>query len=106
LRKLVIDYIRKIAVDIRGFLLPAVYGLCGGLAAVAFQSALNITFSTLWEVPSQEMGRRVRVLQLVNNCSDINQRESDSYIRQLRCIRERHSSGDRGLLAGLRIYAR
>ena len=55
LRKLVIDYIRKIAVDIRGFLLPAVYGLCGGLAAVAFQSALNITFSTLWQVPSQQM---------------------------------------------------
>jgi chloride channel protein, CIC family len=50
-----IDYIRKIAVDFRGFLLPAVYGLCGGLAAVAFQSALNITFSTLWQVPSQQM---------------------------------------------------
>ena len=26
------------------------------MAAVAFQSALNITFSTLWEVPSQQMG--------------------------------------------------
>jgi CIC family chloride channel protein len=51
------DYIRKIAVDIRGFLLPAVYGLCGGLAAVAFQSALNLTFSTLWQVPSQQMGQ-------------------------------------------------
>src|ERR1700742_1097224 len=38
------------------FLLPAVYGLSGGLAAVAFQSALNLTFSILWEVPSQQMG--------------------------------------------------
>jgi chloride channel protein, CIC family len=56
LRELVIAYIRKIAVDIRGFLLPAVYGLCGGLAAVAFQSALNLTFSILWEVPSRQMG--------------------------------------------------
>jgi len=56
LRELVIDSIRKVATAIRAFLLPAIYGLCGGLAAVAFQSALNITFSTLWEVPSQQMG--------------------------------------------------
>jgi CIC family chloride channel protein len=56
LKESVTHYIREIAVDIRGFLLPAVYGLCGGLAAVAFQSALNITFSTLWQVPSQQMG--------------------------------------------------
>ena len=27
----------------------------GGLAAVAFQSALNVVFSILWEVPSQQM---------------------------------------------------
>jgi chloride channel protein, CIC family len=56
LRELVIDYIRKIAIDIRGFFLPAIYGLCGGLAAVAFQSALDHTFSILWEVPSRQMG--------------------------------------------------
>jgi chloride channel protein, CIC family len=56
LKELVIDYIRRVAADIQRFLLPAVYGLCGGLAAASFQSALNITFSTLWEVPSQQMG--------------------------------------------------
>jgi len=55
LRERFIDYIRKVAADIRTFLLPAVYGLCGGLAAVAFQSALSFVFSTLWEVPSQQM---------------------------------------------------
>src|SRR6201994_688438 len=38
------------------FLLPAVYGLCGGLAAVAFQSALNLTFSLLWGVASRPTG--------------------------------------------------
>jgi chloride channel protein, CIC family len=56
LRELVIDSTQKAVTVIRGFLFPAVYGLCGGLAAVAFQSALNITFSTLWEMPSQQMG--------------------------------------------------
>jgi H+/Cl- antiporter ClcA len=56
LKELVIDYTRKIAADIQTFLLPAVYGLCGGLAAVAFQSAVNIVFSILWLVPSQQMG--------------------------------------------------
>jgi CIC family chloride channel protein len=56
LKELVIDYIRRVAADFRTFLLPAVYGLCGGLAAVAFQSVVNIVFSILWEVPSQQMG--------------------------------------------------
>jgi chloride channel protein, CIC family len=56
LRELVIDSIRKVAIDFRAFFLPAVYGLCGGLAAVAFQSALNLTFSILWEVPAQQIG--------------------------------------------------
>ena len=56
MRKLVINFTRTAAADIQRFLLPAVYGLCGGLAAVAFQSAVNIVFSILWEVPSQQMG--------------------------------------------------
>ena len=55
MRERFIDYIRKVAADIRTYLLPAVYGLCGGLAAVAFQSALSFVFSTLWEAPSQQM---------------------------------------------------
>ena len=31
------------------------YGLFGGLAAVAFQKGVNIIFSFLWEEPSQRM---------------------------------------------------
>ncbi|MBV9643606.1 MAG: chloride channel protein [Verrucomicrobia bacterium] len=38
-------------------LLPIIYGLFGGLAAVAFQKVAGIIFSMFWEMPSQEMQR-------------------------------------------------
>jgi chloride channel protein, CIC family len=55
LREPAIDSTRKVSADIRTYLLPAVYGFCGGLAAVAFQSGLSLVFSTLWEVPSHRL---------------------------------------------------
>jgi chloride channel protein, CIC family len=49
------DHVRKVAGEVRTILLPAVYGLFGGLAAVAFQSVVNALFSIFWETPSQLM---------------------------------------------------
>jgi chloride channel protein, CIC family len=49
------DYIRKLPIDLRTYLLPFIYGLFGGLAAVAFQKGASIIFSMFWEKPSQQM---------------------------------------------------
>jgi CIC family chloride channel protein len=55
LRNLFADYIRKLPIDLRTYLLPFIYGLFGGLAAVAFQKGVSIIFSMFWEKPSQQM---------------------------------------------------
>jgi CIC family chloride channel protein len=57
LRNLLTDYVRKVPADLRTILLPFVYGLFGGLAAVAFQKGASIMFSIFWEIPSQQMQR-------------------------------------------------
>jgi CIC family chloride channel protein len=57
LRNLLTDYVRKVPADLRTILLPFLYGLFGGLAAVAFQKGASIIFSTFWEIPSQQMQR-------------------------------------------------
>jgi H+/Cl- antiporter ClcA len=55
LRNLLADYVRKLPIDLRTYLLPFIYGLFGGLFAVAFQKRANILFSIGWEKPSQQM---------------------------------------------------
>jgi chloride channel protein, CIC family len=55
LRELLSDYRRQVLTAFRTILLPVVYGLFGGLAAVAFQRVVAIVFSILWEIPSQQM---------------------------------------------------
>jgi CIC family chloride channel protein len=55
LRNVLADYVRKLPVDLRTYILPFLYGLFGGLAAVAFQKLASILFSMLWEKPSQQM---------------------------------------------------
>ena len=55
MRNLLADYIRKLPIDLRTYILPSIYGLFGGLAAVAFQELVNIIFSTFWERPSQQL---------------------------------------------------
>jgi chloride channel protein, CIC family len=55
LRKLLIDCLREVPANLRTVLLPVVYGLAGGSAAVAFQRVTAMVFSILWEVPSQQM---------------------------------------------------
>jgi CIC family chloride channel protein len=55
LKKLLIALVRQFPAAFRTILLPAVYGLFGGLAAVSFQRAVSIVFSILWEIPSQQM---------------------------------------------------
>ena len=55
LRNALADYVRKLPVDLRTYILPFIYGLFGGLAAVAFQKLASILFSMLWEKPSQQM---------------------------------------------------
>ena len=55
LRKFLVDCVRKLPIDLRKYLLPFIYGLFGGLAAVAFQKGASIIFSTFWETPSRQM---------------------------------------------------
>jgi chloride channel protein, CIC family len=55
LRNLLADYIRKLPIDLRTYVLPFIYGLFGGLAAVAFQKSASTIFSICWAVPSQRM---------------------------------------------------
>src|SRR5271169_5737951 len=55
LRNLFADYVRKLPIDLRTYILPFIYGLFGGLAAVAFQKLVSILFSVFWEMPSQQM---------------------------------------------------
>lgn len=55
MRNLLADYIRKLPIDLRTYVLPFIYGLFGGLAAVAFQKSASIIFSIFWEKPSQQM---------------------------------------------------
>ena len=57
MRNLLADYVRKVPAHLRTNLLPLIYGLFGGLAAVAFQKGASIMFSTFWEIPSQQMQR-------------------------------------------------
>jgi CIC family chloride channel protein len=52
---LLVEYVRKVPVDLRTYLLPFIYGLFGGLTAVAFQIGVNVIFSTFWQKPSQQM---------------------------------------------------
>jgi len=55
LRNLLIEYLRKVPVDLRTYLLPFIYGLFGGVAAVGFQKTVNVLFSIFYEKPSQQM---------------------------------------------------
>jgi len=55
LRNLLAVYVRKLPIDLRTYQLPFIYGLLGGLAAVAFQKAASVIFSIFWERPSQQM---------------------------------------------------
>jgi CIC family chloride channel protein len=55
LRNLLADYIRKLPIDLRTYVLPFIYGLFGGLAAVAFQKSASTIFSICWQIPSQRM---------------------------------------------------
>ena len=55
LKDLLVAHLRQFLAVFWTILLPAVYGLFGGLAAVAFQRAVSIVFSMLWEIPSQQM---------------------------------------------------
>jgi hypothetical protein len=45
LRKLFAAYIRKIPIELRTYLLAVIYGLFGGLAAVAFQKGASVIFA-------------------------------------------------------------
>ena len=54
---LLADYVRKVPRELRTYLLPFIYGLFGGLAAVAFQKLAAILFSLFWEGPSQHLAR-------------------------------------------------
>ena len=45
LRTVIADYVRKLPVDLRTYILPFIYGLFGGLAAVAFQKLAGVLFS-------------------------------------------------------------
>lgn len=53
--KTLVDYVRKIPIDLRKYVLPVVYGTLGGSAAVAFQKATSVLFAILWERPSHEL---------------------------------------------------
>ena len=55
LRNVLADYFRKLPIDLRTYILPFIYGLFGGLAAVAFQKSASILFSIFWEMSSQQM---------------------------------------------------
>jgi chloride channel protein, CIC family len=55
LRNLIAGYIRKLPIDLRIYVLPFIYGLFGGLAAVAFQKGASAIFSIHWEKPSQQL---------------------------------------------------
>lgn len=55
MRNLLADYIRKLPIDLRTYVLPFIYGLFGGLAAVAFQKTASTIFAICWERPSQQM---------------------------------------------------
>jgi CIC family chloride channel protein len=55
LRKFLADCIRKLPIELRTYLLPFIYGLSGGLAAVAFQKGVSIIFSMFWEKLSQQI---------------------------------------------------
>jgi hypothetical protein len=55
LRNLLGDYVRKIPIDLRTYVLPFIYGLLGGLGAVALHKSATIIFLICWENPSQQM---------------------------------------------------
>ena len=53
--KTLVDYIRKIPSELRTYVLPVIYGILGGSAAVAFQKATTVLFTILWEQPAHQM---------------------------------------------------
>ena len=55
LRNFLAAYARRLPLGLRTYILPIVYGLFGGLAAVAFQKGASIISSFFWEKPSQQM---------------------------------------------------
>ena len=55
LRNLLADHVQRLPVDLRTYIFPLVYGLFGGLAAVAFQKGTSVIFAFFWEKPSQQM---------------------------------------------------
>ena len=55
MRNLLAGYIRKLPIDLRTYVLPFIYGLFGGLAAVAFQKSASAIFSVCLQIPSQRM---------------------------------------------------
>ena len=55
MRNFLAAYARRLPLGLRTYILPIVYGLFGGLAAVAFQKGTSIIFSFFWEKPSQQM---------------------------------------------------
>ncbi len=54
-RNLLADHVQRLPVDLRTYILPLVYGLFGGLAAVAFQKGTSVIFAFFWEKPTQQM---------------------------------------------------
>ncbi|MFY9985538.1 MAG: hypothetical protein WAK31_12315 [Chthoniobacterales bacterium] len=42
--------------DLRTYFQPVIYGLVGGLSAVAFQVLVQVLFQWLWIGPSQSLG--------------------------------------------------
>ena len=55
MRNVLADYVRKLPIDLRTYILPVIYGLFGGLAAVAFQKLAVVLFSIFWETSSRKM---------------------------------------------------
>ena len=55
LRKPISRFVLKIPIDLRTYFFPFLYGLLGGLAAVAFQKAAATIFSLFFESPSRTL---------------------------------------------------
>ena len=69
MRNVLADYVRKLPIDLRAYILPFIYGLFGGLAAVAFQklaginpkSLQNATFACGIPLPAASRLTKVRI---------------------------------------------
>jgi chloride channel protein, CIC family len=62
LPKTLVEYIRKIPIELRTYVLPIIYGTLGGSAAVAFQKATTVLFTILWEQPAHQTAARTFVV--------------------------------------------